>query len=155
VTRAYPEDKATMMAKTSVMTAKANIKKCVPESRMDEYEDLRGLLMENLSGRSSGGPIVAEWVAACCMGENHLWQDMGLGSRDELSVLMKKYFRPLFDTNVSDMKWKKFFYRKICEREGFMLCKSPTCGECADYRKCFGPEAADAGVSAGGGEEQG
>jgi len=137
------------------MTARANIKRCVPESRMDEYEDLRGLLVENLAGSLSGATAVAEWVAACCLGENHLWQDMGLESRQELSDLMKKYFRPLFEANVSDMKWKKFFYRKICEREGFMLCKSPSCGECVDYRKCFGPEDADAAVKAGGGEEQG
>jgi nitrogen fixation protein NifQ len=38
------------------------------------------------------------------------------------------------------MKWKKFFYKQICEREGFKLCKSPSCGECVDYNKCFGPE---------------
>ncbi len=112
----------------------------IPPNRMDEYEDLIGLLLDH---RSSIGPAtedVAFWVAAACLGDNHLWQDMKLNSRDELSDFMRTHFRPLFEKNARDMKWKKFFYKQICEREGFRLCKSPTCGGCVDYDKCFGPE---------------
>jgi len=112
----------------------------VPEARADEYSDLLGLLMENLSVPMREGKAVSEWVAASCLGENHLWQDMGLANRCELSAIMDKYFAPLFAANVFDMKWKKFFYKQICVREGFTLCKSPSCGECVDYPKCFGPD---------------
>ncbi|MBI5189060.1 MAG: nitrogen fixation protein NifQ [Nitrospirae bacterium] len=112
----------------------------VPEARREEFEDLRGLLMDNLSVPPGEGEAVAELVAASCLGGNHLWQDLKLPDRAALSALMKAYFRPLSDANVHDMKWKKFFYKKICEREGFMLCKSPSCGDCVDYHKCFGPE---------------
>jgi nitrogen fixation protein NifQ len=124
------------------MTSKIPMKKCVPEARMEEYEDLLALLTDNLGANAAGGPVVAEWVAASCLGDNHLWQDMGFESREGLSALMRKYFPPLYEANVQDMKWKKFFYKQICSREGFMLCKSPSCGECVDYHKCFGPDDA-------------
>jgi nitrogen fixation protein NifQ len=38
------------------------------------------------------------------------------------------------------MKWKKFFYRCLCEMEGFSLCAAPSCAECSDYAACFGEE---------------
>jgi nitrogen fixation protein NifQ len=38
------------------------------------------------------------------------------------------------------MKWKKFFYRQLCERAGVPICKSPHCAECCDRALCFGPE---------------
>ena len=75
-----------------------------------------------------------------CLRDNHLWQDLRLANREELSLLLKKHFKTLFDKNTADMKWKKFFYKQICESEGFYLCKSPSCGVCVDYAKCFSPE---------------
>ena len=112
----------------------------IPEARRQEYEDLLELLTDNLSVEGEESAAVAGWVAASCLGKDHLWQDMRLPDRDALSALMRKCFRGLAEANVRDMKWKKFFYKKICEREGFMLCKSPSCGDCADYMNCFGPE---------------
>lgn len=112
----------------------------IPEARRQEYEDLLGLLLDNLSVEGEEAAAEAEFVAASCLGGNHLWQDMGLPDRGALSAIIRVNFRPLFDANTKDMKWKKFFYKKICEREGFMLCKSPSCGDCVDYMNCFGPE---------------
>jgi nitrogen fixation protein NifQ len=108
--------------------------------RRDEFDDLLGLLLDNKSGPDHEAEMMARWVAVSCLGENHLWQDMALPNRGALSSLMETHFKPLYDRNVDDMKWKKFFYKQICVREGFMLCKSPSCGECVDYDKCFGPE---------------
>lgn len=117
----------------------------VPEARREEYEDLLALLLENMTAASSESEAeeteaVAEFVAASCLGQNHLWQDMRLSNRGELSLLLARHFRPLFDRNVRDMKWKKFFYKQLCEREGLYVCKSPSCGVCSDFEKCFGPE---------------
>jgi nitrogen fixation protein NifQ len=74
------------------------------------------------------------------MGENHLWQDMGLPSRKVLSQLMTTYFPALAAKNTGDMKWKKFFYRQLCERANVPICKSPHCADCCDYPVCFGGE---------------
>lgn len=65
---------------------------------------------------------------------------MSLPSRAELSQMLKLFFTSLAKLNVNNMKWKKFFYRQICGLAGLTLCRSPNCGECWDYEKCFEPE---------------
>lgn len=106
----------------------------------DEFDDLVELLLEHRAAGSEQETWLAYAIATAAMGENHLWQDMGLPSRAVLSRLMTTHFPTLADRNVGDMKWKKFFYRQLCERAGILICKSPHCAECCDYRVCFGPE---------------
>lgn len=83
---------------------------------------------------------MAAIVASACAGRDHLWQDLALADRGELSHLMQVNFPALAAANCGDMKWKKFLYRQLCTREGIYVCPAPSCGECADYRRCFGPE---------------
>lgn len=83
---------------------------------------------------------VAHAVAAGCLGEQHLWRDMGLPSRAALRLLLETYFRDLAADNTMDMRWKKFIYRRLCRWGGFATCKSPSCGVCGDYSECFGAE---------------
>ena len=66
----------------------------------------------------------------------------GLPNRAVLSRLMQTHFPTLAAKNIGDMKWKKFFYRQLCERAGVPICKSPHCADCCDFRVCFGPEDA-------------
>ncbi|MES9842985.1 MAG: nitrogen fixation protein NifQ, partial [Candidatus Thiodiazotropha endolucinida] len=79
-------------------------------------------------------------VIAGCLGSDHLWQDLGLWERSDLSRLMLENFRPLAIRNTQDMKWKKFLYKQLCETEGIYTCRAPSCEVCADYAACFGPE---------------
>jgi nitrogen fixation protein NifQ len=94
-------------------------------------------------------------VARRSLRANHLWQDLGLGSRDELSDLMKRHFAPLAARNSQNMKWKKFLFRMVCLDEQAGLCPAPTCGECTEFEGCFGDEpgvgllARNAGGAAG------
>jgi nitrogen fixation protein NifQ len=74
---------------------------------------------------------------------NHLWQDLGLRNRSELSQLMRLHFAPLALRNSRDMKWKKFLYRMICRDEGYRLCTTPICSECDDFAMCFGDESGE------------
>jgi nitrogen fixation protein NifQ len=83
---------------------------------------------------------LAHIVAYSCCGRNHLWQDLGLANRGELSALMTVAFPTLAALNVGDMKWKKFIYRHYCSKEGIYVCPAPSCSECADHAKCFAPE---------------
>ena len=108
--------------------------------RQDECADLYQLLLANQSGPSQLGQRLASIVTAGCMGGDHLWKDLGLDSRDQLSRLMELNFEPLFKKNDKDMKWKKFFYKQLCEQEGGYVCRAPTCEQCAAYDDCFGPE---------------
>lgn len=110
------------------------------ESRLEELQDLLDLLLEHRADNSAETRRMAYFVAESCMGDNHLWQDMGLPNRDALNALMHTHFPTLHAKNSGNMKWKKFFYRQLCERADILICKSPSCGVCVDYDKCFGPE---------------
>ena len=107
-----------------------------------EYADIVALLMDYRVDDSAETLRLCQAIATAAMDENHLWQDMGLASREELSALLQAHFPALVARNVGDMKWKKFFYRQLCERAGVPICKSPHCAECSDYGCCFGPEEA-------------
>jgi nitrogen fixation protein NifQ len=112
----------------------------VEASRQGEREDLLTLFMEHRAGRDRSERWLAAIVSSACMGGDHLWQDLGLGSRGDLSRLMTRNFPALAAKNSRDMKWKKFLYKQLCDREEVRVCRSPSCEVCADYAKCFGPE---------------
>ena len=107
---------------------------------MDEYDDILQLLTEHGYDDSDETQHVVAYVADACMGKNHLWQDMQLPNRHALSELMQHFFPSLAAKNTEDMKWKKFFYKQLCERENIYICKSPSCADCVDYKQCFGTE---------------
>lgn len=110
------------------------------DTRADEFDDLLALLLEHRSFDTDECLWVAHALATASMGGNHLWQDMRLPDRATLSDLIDRNFTSLFARNVGDMKWKKFFYRELCERAEVMICKSPSCSECVDFSVCFGLE---------------
>lgn len=111
-----------------------------PALRGDEMQDLRKLLLAQRSGQDDSEVWMAELVVAGCLGNDHLWQDLGLWNRGDLSRLMHDHFGPLARRNDRDMKWKKFLYKQLCETEGIYACRAPSCEVCTDYRNCFGPE---------------
>lgn len=111
------------------------------EPSLDEEEaQLLSLLARFQADSSTLCSWMASIVARRAMSPRHLWQDLGLFNRSELTRLMRERFPALAAANVNNMKWKKFFYRKLCELEGFSLCAAPTCRECGDFDNCFGEE---------------
>lgn len=111
-----------------------------PAIVIPEWEDLYKLLADECDPTRPSAAWMASIVATACAGSDHLWQDLGLSSRDQLSALMRINFPGLAAANSGDMKWKKFLYRQVCSREGIYVCPAPSCGVCADFAKCFGPE---------------
>jgi nitrogen fixation protein NifQ len=105
-----------------------------------EEPDLRELLLEYRTRGIEEESWMAAIVARRSLLANHLWQDLGLFKRAELSALLLKYFAPLACRNTHDMKWKKFFYRELCQRDGIFVCKAPNCEVCSDFEHCFGGE---------------
>jgi len=108
--------------------------------RQQERNDLRELLLNNRAGQSDSEVWIADIVSAACMGQDHLWQDLGLRSRQQLSDLITINFPQLAACNDREMKWKKFLYKQLCNAEGIYICRSPSCEVCVDYALCFGPE---------------
>lgn len=104
-----------------------------------EYDDVAALLTHYADREVEGAFAMARIVAEGCLGADHLWQDLGLPSRRELTTLMQRNFPRLAAENTKDMRWKKFLYRRLCEMEGLVACRSPSCEACCDYSACFAP----------------
>ena len=109
-------------------------------NRMLEKDDLVNLLKQF----SKSNTLEMDWmiaiIVAGCLGSDHLWQDLGLWSRSQLSAMLQYNFPELAAKNDQDMKWKKFLYKQLCEAEGLYLCRAPSCNVCIDYSKCYGSE---------------
>jgi nitrogen fixation protein NifQ len=118
----------------------ADCEPSIADPRALERDDVLALLLEHRAGNDMSEQWMAQIVTFACMASDHLWQDLGLWSRDHLSLLMTQNFPALAAKNIHDMKWKKFLYKQLCEREGINACRAPSCEYCADYLKCFGPE---------------
>jgi len=108
-----------------------------------EEADLRAYIAEHGARGSAEERWLAAVLARRSLEPNHLWQDMGFRDRRELNAMFRRHFPALVARNANDMKWKKFFYRELCEREGMTLCKSPNCDVCEDVTVCFEEESGD------------
>ncbi len=106
----------------------------------DEESLLRGLLAMNRARDDESANWLVAILARRAMRDDHLWQDLGLFNRAELGRLLARHFPSLHAGNVNNMRWKKYFYRRICELEGFSLCAAPHCSVCADFASCFGDD---------------
>lgn len=89
-----------------------------PESARADHAALIALL---LGGRTTDDPItepLASAVASACMAPEHLWRSLELPDRASLRLLLETYFRPLAQANTTDMRWKRYFYKRLCGWEG-------------------------------------
>lgn len=108
---------------------------------MPEYAELKALLSEHQAAHLEGQPWWIEIVIVGCSGRNHLWEDLGLFTRRDLTGLMHVHFPELAAKNDRHMKWKKFLYKQLCAREGIIACPAPSCDACAHFSECFAPES--------------
>jgi len=113
----------------------------------------RTLMSELIASREEERMQLADWlarymlpaaepmhqiIASVSLAFNHLWQDLGLSSREELRELMTDCFPQLVEMNSENMRWKKFFYRQRClQTEGELICRSPSCDACCERQLCF------------------
>ncbi|WP_063203450.1 nitrogen fixation protein NifQ [Bradyrhizobium sp. AT1] len=109
----------------------------------DETMMVRDLLLAQRSSEGEVGRWLAAMVARRAMEPNHLWEDLGLRERAELSRLLMRHFAPLAARNTRNMRWKRFFYRMLCEDDGFVMCTTPVCTQCNDFDLCFGEESGE------------
>jgi nitrogen fixation protein NifQ len=109
-------------------------------NRMLEKDDLVNLLKQFSEPDNPETDWIISIIVAGCLGSDHLWQDLGLWARSQLSAMLQYNFPELAAKNDKDMKWKKFLYKQLCEAEGLYLCRAPSCNVCIDYSKCYGPE---------------
>jgi hypothetical protein len=115
--------------------------------------------LDNVIGRSKRMQEIFAEVHQASPGKSAVLLRGESGNGKEViarSILLRQNFTTLYDKNNGNMKWKKFFYKQLCDRAEMNLCKAPSGQVCSDYRQCFGPE--DAGglsPSSGAGGEVG
>lgn len=122
------------------LPGKAASAKAADFSRMLEKQDLEQFLRRYAAEQTAQSEWLISMIVAACLGSDHLWQDLGLWSRKDLSALLAHNFPEMAVLNNKDMKWKKFLYKQLCEAEGIYVCRAPSCEECKDYSNCFGAE---------------
>jgi nitrogen fixation protein NifQ len=101
------------------------------------------LLLAHRSSEGDAGHWLAKMIARRSMEPNHLWEDLGLRDRSELTRLLVRHFGPLAVRNTRNMRWKRFFYRMLCEDDGLVMCSTPVCTNCNDFSLCFGEESGE------------
>lgn len=108
---------------------------CTPEQ-----QSIRQLILM----RARAGGDEARWLAAIlarrAQEQSHLWEDLGLPKRADLTALIARHLPGLAAANSANMRWKKFFYRQICSDAAFSLCLSPSCDACDEREDCFAPD---------------
>jgi len=109
----------------------------------EEEEMIRQILLQNHSGPQQVSEWLAYVVARRGMEPNHLWEDLGLAERSDLTKLLLRHFAPLACKNTRNMRWKRFLYRSLCEAEGFSMCPSPTCDACSEFHVCYGDDSGE------------
>ncbi|MBW8191959.1 nitrogen fixation protein NifQ [Neiella marina] len=105
--------------------------------QLSERNELVTLLMSHLNPAVYHGELVAVIVATASLTPGHLWKSLGLASRAQLRQLLNYFFPQLVAKNDNNMRWKRFFYRCLCEQSGDYVCKAPNCVDCSSYRECF------------------
>lgn len=105
--------------------------------RIDETDQLRQLLIRHADAHRGYSEQAIKVISMACLGSDHLWSDLGLPERPRLSAMIEYYFPRLYAKNQHNMRWKRFFYRQLCEEGGDYVCRSPSCETCTSYSECF------------------
>lgn len=78
-------------------------------------------------------------VAAACLRPDHLWRDLGLSGRDDVTQLLTRYFPALVARNDAGLRWKKFLALEYARYWGLVAAPSPGCPGCEDFDHCYAP----------------
>ncbi|GAL13625.1 nitrogenase FeMo-cofactor synthesis molybdenum delivery protein NifQ [Vibrio astriarenae] len=105
--------------------------------RYEEEHDMKSLLDAHINHELEYGEAMSSLIAKASLMPSHLWQILGLESRSRLGDLIQLYFPTLHEQNTLNMRWKRFFYKQLCEQEGDYVCRAPNCLHCSSFKECF------------------
>lgn len=110
---------------------------------------LRTLLLEHAATQplADDAYCVASIVAHACLRPDHLWRDLGLDGRDDVTRMLTRYFPSLIARNTEGLRWKKFLARELAYAQGTEPGPAPGCPACEDFGFCFADAAAKGATS--------
>jgi nitrogen fixation protein NifQ len=102
---------------------------------------LRALVLQHASAvvHADDARCLASIIAHACLRPDHLWRDLGLDGREEVTAMLERFFPELVSLNVADLRWKKFLAQQLAWSLGREPGPAPGCPGCEDYRYCFPP----------------
>lgn len=111
------------------------------EERARFIRALHALLLAHASGtvHADDARCLATIIAHACLRPDHLWRDLGLAGRDEVTWMLTRYFPSLVALNVENLRWKKFLAAQCALSLGLQPGPAPGCPGCEDYGYCFPP----------------
>lgn len=91
------------------------------------------------------GPDTTPWVSSvlahACLRPDHLWRDLGLSGREDVTSLLARHYPALVMRNTHNLRWKKFLAHSAHEHAGLPPAAAPGCPGCEDHGFCY-PESA-------------
>lgn len=84
---------------------------------------------------------LASIVAHACLRPDHLWRDLGLRGREDVTRMLERFFPDIVARNVEGLRWKKLLARELALTRGEAPGPAPGCPGCEDFGFCF-PQAA-------------
>ncbi|WP_168792060.1 nitrogen fixation protein NifQ [Paraburkholderia aromaticivorans] len=100
---------------------------------------LHALLLTHASAtvHADDAKCLAAIIAHACLRPDHLWRDLGLAGRDEVTWMLTRYFPTLVALNTVNLRWKKFLAEQRALSLGLQPGPAPGCPGCEDYGHCF------------------
>ncbi|ADG18004.1 NifQ family protein [Paraburkholderia atlantica] len=111
----------------------------VPSEHANFVHALHTLLVANASStvHPDDAHCLATIIAHACLRPDHLWRDLGLAGRDDVTWMLTRYFPTLVERNVDNLRWKKFLAAQCAISLGRKPGPAPGCPGCEDYGYCF------------------
>ncbi|WP_250453166.1 nitrogen fixation protein NifQ [Caballeronia sp. ATUFL_M2_KS44] len=102
--------------------------------------ELRALLWSldvTAAAHPADAHCLATIIATACERPDHLWRDLGLRGRDDVSAILQRHYPALVARNTNAMRWKKFLAQEVALAHGRAVTFAPGCPGCEDYAHCY------------------
>ncbi|BAN28145.1 NifQ family protein (plasmid) [Caballeronia insecticola] len=112
----------------------------VPDAHRVFVRALHGLLMwhdRTATRHREDAHCLATIIAAASLRPDHLWRDLGLAGRDDVTEMLTRHYPELVARNVANLRWKKFLAQEVAHAQGVAPTCAPGCPGCEDYAFCY------------------
>lgn len=80
---------------------------------------------------------LATIISAASLRPDHLWRDLGLSGRDDVTDMLERHYPMLVARNTTNLRWKKFLAQEVAHAQGVAPTSAPGCPGCDDYGLCY------------------
>jgi nitrogen fixation protein NifQ len=98
---------------------------------------MRVLLEAYRAPETSTTPWVTGVLVHACLRPDHLWRDLGLSGREDVTFLLARHYPGLVMRNARNLRWKQFLAYSACEHAGLPPSAAPGCPQCEDHDVCY------------------